>query len=85
MCNVPLAVVSELDPGNTRLCALALEVKERYTNVFKLYSACHMLFNSSKSVDTILLGALICYYVTPHKFKSFSLCHLVGFHEACLI
>lgn len=45
-----------MEPDNTRLQAIALDVKEKFTSLFGLYSVCHMAFNSSDIVDVSLLG-----------------------------
>ena len=55
-CEVPMKVVQERNPNDTRLIAIASDIKERFSTLFKLYSNCHLLFNSGGIVDTPLLG-----------------------------
>ena len=58
ICSVPMKVVSDQAPNNTYLNAAALNIQEKFTEIFKRYSACHMLFNSRTTVDHQLLGKI---------------------------
>ena len=48
-----------LAPGNIRLCTLALDVKTKFSEVFKRFSTYHMMFNSGSTVDIQTLGLKI--------------------------
>ena len=56
ICVVPTKIVQERKPNDTRLTAIASDIQEKFSKLFKLYSNCHLHFNSGGIVETPLLG-----------------------------
>jgi hypothetical protein len=54
-----MKVVTDLNPSNTYVNASALNIKDKFTELFRRYSICHMQFNSKSYVDHQILGKIV--------------------------
>ena len=56
--DVAMQITNELG-GSTKLTAMAMEIKDKFTPLFEKFSTCHMMFNSSQIVDPDILGKML--------------------------